>query len=220
MIAAPKSKHILFAIGLFAIAAVFALLVVDKGDVVLALGQHHNPVLDAVFFILTHFGDLPVLLPALGLMFYFMPFTRHQKKQVFARLLIVLTVMFIVIIVLKQFVFNFDRPVLYFKKLGQILPEIYGMQLRTNYSFPSGHSATGFFAWYVWFQLMFVNKTARFYWFIPAITVAFSRVYLGQHFLQDIWAGSFIGFLFGVSLIWWLSKTKASETNSIIAEKL
>lgn len=192
----------------FVVAGFMALFVVEKGDVVLQLITGHNIFWDAVFLVITYFGDLPVLIPALAIMFFVMPFRNSDKKWVFLKLLIVLTAMLIVLFVLKILVFNLDRPVLFFQKTKIVIPEIAGMNLRQHYSFPSGHSATGFFAWYVWFHLIFVNKSARYYWFIPAILVAFSRVYLGQHFFQDICAGAFIGYSSAVILVWWIGKTK------------
>lgn len=205
---------------LFALWGILALVLIEKGSVVLGISQLHNGILDLIFFILTHFGDLPVLLPALLLMFFIMPFSWQEKKNIFFKILIALTAMFVVVVVLKQVVFDYDRPGLYFQKIGISLPQISGMRMHNHHSFPSGHSATAFFAWYIWFNLMFPNNSVKNLWIIPAILVAFSRVYLGQHFFQDIWAGAFIGYVFALSLMWWISKSSPRFLHKKSSRKL
>ncbi|MFA5797568.1 MAG: phosphatase PAP2 family protein [Candidatus Woesearchaeota archaeon] len=61
-------------------------------------------------------------------------------------------------------------------------------------AFPSGHSAVAFFT------LPFLIKRyprLKGLWWTLAILVAFSRIYLGVHFLSDVIAGAIIGFSIG-----------------------
>ena len=66
-----------------------------------------------------------------------------------------------------------------------------------NNSLPSGH-ATAAFA--IFFSLVFMSKNQllKCVFFIIAILAAFSRTYLSQHWLVDIYFGSIIGFGFSV----------------------
>jgi membrane-associated phospholipid phosphatase len=64
--------------------------------------------------------------------------------------------------------------------------------LLTSRSFPSGH-ATSAFAIFLAVALISGNRYVKVLCFIFACLVAFSRVYLSQHFLIDIIAGSMIG---------------------------
>lgn len=66
-----------------------------------------------------------------------------------------------------------------------------------NNSLPSGHATTAFA---IFFSLVFMSKNQflKCLFFILAILAAFSRTYLSQHWLVDIYFGSIIGFGFSV----------------------
>ena len=76
-----------------------------------------------------------------------------------------------------------ERPV------NQVLTDTYSS------SFPSGHSTAGFLTATVlssfYPEIMFIS-------FLLASAVAFSRVYLGEHFLSDALTGSIIGITVGL----------------------
>jgi undecaprenyl-diphosphatase len=89
------------------------------------------------------------------------------------------------------------RPVIYFEQRGTSLVSestahhvhCVGTILRQN-SFPSGHAATAFTAAAI-AALLFGGY---FYLgFIPALLVAYSRVYMGVHFPADILGGAVLG---------------------------
>jgi len=94
--------------------------------------------------------------------------------------------------ILKHTVFStWERP----KKFFEGVHELYLVSGVNNYSghtFPSGHSASAF-ALYFSIALLTPNKPLKFLLFLLALTVAFSRVYLSQHFLNDVYAGSLLG---------------------------
>lgn len=72
----------------------------------------------------------------------------------------------------------------------------YGIELSTDYCFPSGHTAITFCAAAV--LVIFYRAKA-----IPAVFVAlligFSRIYLCEHYVSDVAAGIIIGSLCGVA---------------------
>jgi membrane-associated phospholipid phosphatase len=51
--------------------------------------------------------------------------------------------------------------------------------------------------------------------FFYAVGVAYSRMYLGQHFLTDVAAGSLIGMLVTALVIWVLEKIKKAKHGEI-----
>jgi membrane-associated phospholipid phosphatase len=70
--------------------------------------------------------------------------------------------------------------------------QIDGVELLGNNSFPSGH-ATSAFSVFCLLVLVSNNKSWGFPLFVLASLAAFSRVYLAQHFLEDVFVGSIIG---------------------------
>lgn len=67
-----------------------------------------------------------------------------------------------------------------------------------DFSFPSGHTATAFAAATI---LTFFDKKRRFLYFTTAFLIAYSRIYLGCHFLFDVLTGAFLGYFFSKLLI-------------------
>jgi membrane-associated phospholipid phosphatase len=94
---------------------------------------------------------------------------------------------------LKRLVFTDNpRPVSLFRDLGLELHRVEGVKYLYHFSFPSGHSTT-VFAMFIGLALMTKNKLLKLLLLISAYIIAYSRVYLSQHFLIDILTGSLIG---------------------------
>jgi len=65
-----------------------------------------------------------------------------------------------------------------------------------NYGFISGH-ATNLFGLATFFTMIFRNKLFTFTIFTFAVLIAYSRIYLGLHFISDVVAGAIVGSLIG-----------------------
>ena len=91
-------------------------------------------------------------------------------------------------------IFNMPRPKTFFAANfpDVALPMVEGVRVHSWKSFPSGHSAT-VFAFFFCVALMTKNKTLQFVCFVAAVTGAYSRIYLHQHFASDVLAGTIIG---------------------------
>ena len=85
------------------------------------------------------------------------------------------------------------RPVAYFKGI-HTLHLVDGVVMHAYNSFPSGHSATAF-GIFVMLIFLIKNRRLKLLWLAVALLTAFSRVYLSQHFMEDVLAGSLIGTL-------------------------
>lgn len=102
--------------------------------------------------------------------------------------------------------FKAPRPVKYFENIIPIRT-IEGYPVHEWNSFPSGHTASVFTLAVV---LSYLLPYRRRHWIIiPLATLtAFSRVYLAQHFIEDIIAGSIIAVLLTFHITWWLENTQ------------
>ncbi len=90
--------------------------------------------------------------------------------------------------------------------LNQRVPvgEKRGIALLTNYScpkdysFPSSHAATAFAAATVFAVF---DKKRKYFYYLLAILISFSRLYLGCHFFFDVLAGGVIGYLISKTIL-------------------
>ena len=84
------------------------------------------------------------------------------------------------------------RPSVFFKNLT--VHYVDGVTMAHANSFPSGHTMTAF-AWGLWLAVYFQKTKWVPFIFLMSVLVAFSRVYLLQHFIGDIFGGSVFGVL-------------------------
>jgi membrane-associated phospholipid phosphatase len=166
------------------------LIIGSKENIHLFLNQFHSFFFDVFFKFITYFGSgiVPVIAGVLFMLFSFRKSFLIASSGLFAGLLAQ---------VFKRFVFP-DRPrpsKVFFDSPNLYIVE--GVDLHWTFSFPSGHSAT-IFALCFCLAFFAERRVFKLIFFTFAILVAYSRVYLSQHFLMDVYAGSIIGTLSGI----------------------
>lgn len=95
------------------------------------------------------------------------------------------------------------RPALFFSQRLNQIHFVKGMYLDKFNSFPSGHTVTAFSTAVVIAYLL-KNKNWSILLFITAILVGYSRMYLSEHFFEDVTAGSALGVFLTIFWITWL----------------
>ncbi len=107
--------------------------------------------------------------------------------------------------VLKRFVFDeVVRP----KKFFEGLQELYfvpGIENHLYNSFPSGHTTCAF-ALYFSCALIVRKNYFKLIFFVLALLTAYSRIYLSQHFFEDVYAGSIIGVVTSFFVFYFVQK--------------
>lgn len=200
-----KSIALPFAVGLF-IYTVVGLTIffqLGKEETHQFLNSYHTPYLDIAFKYITHLGHgvVPIILAVLLLL------VRYSWALALG---LSSLVMGIVVQGLKRSVFASDhRPAMFFQDGG--LPTIEGIDLMLHHSFPSGHSAT---ALCIFLMLAFFikQKWATYLLLVLALLIAFSRVYISQHFIQDTIVGGWIGF--SMAYLGYIFIAHYAETNT------
>ena len=164
------------------------ILFVDKLDFQRKINQIGNSGFDVVMRYLTHAGDgIFALLVFITLLFI------RIKTAVIALICFGLTAG--VVQLLKHTVFVKMKRPFYFLQSEANFRIIDDFTYHTSNSFPSGHAAS-IFAICAVIAYQYKSKlSVQLLLVIFAILVALTRVYLCQHFLQDIIAGSLIGTL-------------------------
>jgi membrane-associated phospholipid phosphatase len=86
------------------------------------------------------------------------------------------------------------------------------VEIHTHNSFPSGHTAAAWFMFF-WFALLGKSRIWGLFVAFLAVGVAYSRVYLMQHFPVDIAVGACIGFA-SSALVYYFMLIKPQATDA------
>jgi membrane-associated phospholipid phosphatase len=173
---------------LLVLVAIVVIFYFEKNQVHLFVNQYvGNRFVNALFFNATYLGD-GVVAP-----FLVLAVTVINMRAGFTTTCALLLASLISTILKYQFFDDAHRPYYIFQYFDRHdLNLVEGVEMHIHNSFPSGH-ATQTFA--ILMSAVFVAKRQGFKIFFLAVAVvaAFSRVYLSQHWLVDILAGSLIG---------------------------
>jgi membrane-associated phospholipid phosphatase len=170
---------------LFALTFVVLILCNTKADLHLWLTSFYTPAGDVFFHYYTYVGDWIPYAFIGGLLFY--------RYRIALFVLISQLATGLLSIIIKQ-TWNEPRPILYFKQHFPTiqLHQVAGEHLYSVHSFPSGHTITAF-AFFLALAFYTKKPAVHFLYFILALLVGYSRIYLSQHFALDVLAGSFVG---------------------------
>jgi membrane-associated phospholipid phosphatase len=168
-----------------ALLALGFLLLFGKVDSFVVINSNYNDFSDAFFQYLTILGDGMIFIP---LVLYCI--VRNRKFLLPAIVAIIIST--ILVHFLKRIVLPDElRPVSL--EVHQIfVHKVDGVSIHRLHSFPSGHTATAFTAALL-IAGMFKSKRWAFILPLIAALIGYSRVYLAQHFVSDVFAGIVIG---------------------------
>jgi membrane-associated phospholipid phosphatase len=173
----------------FFLVGLIFLLAEGKAATFVALNPFHRSTLDSFFVCLTFLGDgrFSVIIILL-----FLVMRRWWES---CQLLASFLLSALLAQILKN-IFSMPRPKQFFAP-GQYAFFIDGVTHTGFASFPSGHS-TSVFALATILALLEKNKKTNVAYLLGAVAVGYSRIYLGQHFLNDVLMGASIGMVTGV----------------------
>jgi membrane-associated phospholipid phosphatase len=188
---------------IFILIAGFYLASYSKGNIHLYLNKFRYAICDSLFCYATWLGDFAAVI----IIVLFLCFIRYR----FA-LLVALSNIFSSLFtqLLKHTIFSdVDRPTKFFEGVHK-LNLVPGYENYLYNSFPSGHTTSAFTTFFC-LALILENKILKFTMFLIAILVGASRVYLSQHFLNDVYAGSLIGVIISILIYLYLFSEKGKN---------
>jgi len=161
----------------------------SRADGFILLNPVHSKFLDVIFIGITTIGD-GIFTVVLCIILFF-----YKKRFLSLMILSSFLISGLVAQVIKYF-FLEARPAVFLAKANYPY-FIDHVTLHNFHSFPSGHTTTAFvMAAILCFSVK--NKNYSFLFLIFGALVGYSRIYLGQHFINDVSAGSVIGVLFAI----------------------
>ena len=138
------------------------------------------PVLDKIMIFFTSLGNSGIIWIVIGIVLVLRKETRRLG-------ILLLTALFITAVLGEGFLKNLikrERPFETMNGLKLLIPA------PTSYSFPSGHTASSFAAFGIFY---FMNSKYKWYVLVLASFIAVSRIYLNVHNTTDIIGGVLLG---------------------------
>ncbi len=167
-------------------------LAYSKSELHMALTANYSPAMDLFFRYFTEMGaSIPYVMVGVLLLYRF-----RASLYLLGSLLIGA----LITNGLKR-IFSIPRPKTYFSDNfpDVVLHQVEGVGVHAWNSFPSGHT-TAAFAMMACIALMANNKYVSMLCIVLAVLAGYSRIYLSQHFAEDVLAGSFVGFTCALAL--------------------
>jgi membrane-associated phospholipid phosphatase len=187
------------------IAGSITVLLYSKTDIHLTINNLHSPFLDKFFKYITYLGSGITA----GIVAVFLLFVRLRYSIILA---VSAVTSGVVVQLLKRLVFpGCERPVVYFHGIAELY-YVPGIDLHTHFSFPSGHSVTAFIIFGL-FAFVSDREPIKISALLVSFIISYSRVYLSQHFLVDILAGSFLGMITILFFYWYFHTLKGTWIN-------
>lgn len=192
-----------------AILVAALLLYLPKGDEIVFIHTQQTHALNVFFRVVTSLSEWPITIIIL-----IFSIIHGLNKGVLLTLTTLLNA--VLVTTLKKGVFaGYVRPALFFEgKLA--LNFVPGVEIYKYNSFPSGHTAAAF-ALFFMMSLLVKDKRLSLVFFLVATLVGFSRVYLLQHFLVDVYFGAILGAVVAV-FCWQISKRFSYFGTSSLAQ--
>ena len=170
---------------LFLIVGAALIINYEQGHEILFFNSLHTPFFDQLFKYTTQLAEAPMLLLIIIVAIRF-----SYGKGLLLGLNALLV--FAVTSALKVYAFSDKvRPSVFFE--GKVhLNFVQGVEIYRYHSFPSGHTSSAFGLFFL-MSILFQDKRWAPLFFILALMVGVSRVYLLEHFFRDVYTGSIIG---------------------------
>jgi membrane-associated phospholipid phosphatase len=183
-----------------AIVSLVLLFLFDKTTIHLAINSCHNSFADFFFTYWTYVGD-GLFVALAGVLIAVVSFQKYRWSVLwFGAATLMLSGAAAQL--LKRFVFDGAlRPSAYLADYSLYFVE--GVKLHGHHSFPSGHTTAAFaFFGFACFFLAKTKPVLQIVFALCAGLVGYSRMYLSQHFLEDVFAGLLLGaFIFMLLLV-------------------
>lgn len=145
--------------------------------------QYHNLKFQKLASYLTHLGDFILHLP----IFIIVYFIGSLKIKQFIEVTLLATIIGAITLYIIRFIVKRKRPIGDIPNEFALIPKI------ENYSFPSGHALRNFIFCITIYPFFGIKYSIVF--FIFAIIITLTRIYLKLHYLSDIIFGAILGII-------------------------
>jgi len=198
----------------FFLLSAYLIIVYSKSSIHLYFNQFHSPFSDQFFKYFTHLGD-GWTIAIISILFLLFKSKRAGMLIAFSGIL-----NGVLSQGMKRLVFgDTPRPYKYFTEINPYnLHYVEGVDMNMVNSLPSGHTSSAFAMCFA-IALIYRSRKMDTAMFIFASALGVSRIYLSQHFLEDVLLGSIIGILSAIIIYSWVYSPK-NVANQKLSEPL
>lgn len=197
------------------VAALVLSSLFPKEEIYIFLNGFHNNLMDRVMRAWTFLGDGIFVLVIIFLFLWI-------RLRISILLLAGYLLSGGMVQLLKRTLFRgYPRPVKYFELQGidydfQLVP---GIDIHMWNTFPSGHTASAF-GLFLGISLFLKPGSLQFLCLLLAAGVAWSRIYLSEHFLTDVTGGAIIGIVFTYCCCLWIERYRSDWMDAPLTKLL
>ena len=170
-------------------------LLYTKDEIFFAVNSRNTPFLDSIEPYVTDLGNGWTIVALAAILTLF-----NYRAAFLMATTFVITSLSVQIV---KFIFDAPRPKLYYKDQISRLHFVKGVEILSTHSFPSGHTLTAF-ATGLLVTYMAKNKRWAGVLVFYGVMVGFSRMYLSEHFFEDVVGGSILAVVLTIFWIWWI----------------
>lgn len=176
-----------------------------KAETHIIINRFHSPFFDCFFKYITELGgSIPWIIIGLLLLYKVKISLFLTASQLVATL----------ITTPLKHIFHVARPSVLLSEMGIDFHTVAGVALHVKNSFPSGHTSSAFALFFA-IAVLCKKPWQKALCLFLALLAGFSRIYLSQHFLQDVLAGSIIGIVAVLAISYWFTEKKWCEQNTL-----
>ena len=192
------NKALLVVYALFSIAVLIILSLYGKIEAQLIANQFYHPFFDGFFFYSTKVVEWFSFIVIISILFL------KGAKWAINGLFIYGITALITFMLKRQVFIEAMRPT-FDNTNFRLISSDFGLHQLTNHSFPSGHT-TAAFTLFCFLALISSHKNRGYIYGVIAVIIGYSRVYLSQHFFEDILMGATVGTFGTFILFFFLDK--------------
>jgi len=201
-----SNKYFLICSFLFFLLGGVILSQIEKPDAIFFFSERRSTFSDLFFSFFTKVGE------EFSYLIFFIAFLFVKIRYA---MLIPLTGIVVAIFsnILKTY-FKHDRPLMFLENIGldAQINFVEGIELYTGQtSFPSGHTMSSFALYGMIAFIISRKKIWGVLLFLIALLVGLSRIYLVQHFFQDVYLGAMLGVLIAIAVYLLQGKLQLDE---------
>lgn len=195
-----NNKYYLLPLTLFFVIGLIFIVNFQNGEELIFFSERRHIIPNYFFWLVNFLGEAYFYILACVILI----FLKQFKNSIFVALTGITTLLSSQLL---KYYFDKPRPLIYFSELIKEpyhLKPVPGVEIVSSYtsSFPSGHTMSAFALYGILSFIIDKPSFVKPIFLSFAVFAGIARIYLGQHFLEDVLAGALFGTVLAMLIYW------------------